>query len=139
VPLTSDTITFENITNMLDPVNNLDILGIDNKILKQEFEIDSDNGLCFENITPDKLGNIFIDGDKVYFRNIQKNYENGSTYYTISNYYTSKEYVAGESIISSVQPIEVSTSEYTMDENSTYIKFNDAPTIGEIITVIAEN
>ena len=135
VPLIDETIIFENLTNVLTPEDNIKNIGIDSKIEKQKNVMFENNILSYYEDNTDKLGNIFINNEKIYFKNIQQMAENNKKYYRIFNYFIDKEYKANESIIISVQPVLVDKSEYLINEESKFISFNNKPKEGEVIII----
>lgn len=138
ISLINEEIIIENLTNQENIIDNLEILGLNNKIPTQKLFLNTNGQLNYFEDTPNKLGNIYIDDEKIYFKNIQRIINGKTTYYKISNYYTDKEYKAGQAIIISVKPEQLSPKEYTIDTINDCIYLKTAPKIGEIITVSNE-
>lgn len=137
VSLIDKDVIIETLTNLDKPIDNLKELGINSVIKSQELLTDN-NGLNYYYDVPDKLGNIYIDDEKLYFRNIQRMAEGKTLYYRITNYYTNKEYKAGQSYILSIKPEQLDSSKYTIYEDEDYIVLNEAPLVGEVVTVSNE-
>lgn len=137
VSLTNKEVIIETLTNMKKPIDNMKELGIDTVIKTQEYFLNEDE-LSYYYDTPDKLGNIFIEDEKLYFRNIQRMVDGKNLYYRISNYYTNKEYKAGQSYIFSIKPEQLDSSKYTIHGDEDYVVLNEAPLVGEIVTISNE-
>ena len=120
-----------------DLIDNMKELGIDTVIKTQEYFLNEDE-LSYYYDTPDKLGNVFIEDEKLYFRNIQRMVDGKNLYYRISNYYTNKEYKAGQSYIFSIKPEQLDSSKYTIHGDEDYVVLNEAPLVGEIVTISNE-
>lgn len=138
VTLINEEVKIENLTNIESPFDNLQEIGIENIIPTQSIFLNTNNQLNYYNDNPEKLGNIFIDGEKLYYKNIQRIVSGKNIYYRISNYFTNKEYKAGESVILSVKPEELKSTEYTIDYENDCIYLKTAPKVGEVITICNE-
>ena len=114
---------------------NLELLGISDTIPSSDnLYFNDDNEMYWFNDNPSSLGYIFINNDKLYFRNINQRVQGSNISYRITNYYSDKEYIANESKIWSVQPELISTNDYKIvDEN--YIVFNSEPKVDEIVII----
>lgn len=107
---TDEQIVFENLTDDADYYNNKEALGLPDKIEKQDVGYDSSSEtLYWENVNPQELGYIFINGERLYFKNLQKV---SKTKWRASNYFTDKEYKANDSIIVANVPEDLTSKDY---------------------------
>ena len=110
VQLTDAQLVFENLTDDADYYNNKLALGLPDKLYNQTFGYDTESqSLYWENVNPESLGYIFIDGERLYFKNLQKASNNR---WIISNYFTNKEYKAGKAEIIANTSEDLRPSEY---------------------------
>lgn len=137
VSLVNEEIRIENVTNLSTPIDNLSEIGIEPIIFTQPL-FKNDTQLNYYQDNPDKLGNIFINNEKLYFKNIQRIISGRNEYYRISNYFTDKEYKTNEAKIMSIKPILVDKNDYIINGDNDYITFKTMPSIGEIITIYNE-
>ena len=137
VSLVNEEIRIENVTNLSTPIDNLSEIGIEPIIFTQPL-FKNDTQLNYYQDNPDKLGNIFIDNEKLYFKNIQRIISGRNEYYRISNYFIDKEYKANEAKIMSIKPVLVDKNDYIVNGDNDYITFKSMPFIGEIITIYNE-
>ena len=135
VSLINDKIKFGNLTDVSHYQYNLELLGISDTIPSSDnLYFNDDNEMYWFNDNPSSLGYIFINNDKLYFRNINQRVQGSNISYRITNYYSDKEYIANESKIWSVQPEVISSNDYKIvDEN--YIVFNSEPKVDEIVII----
>lgn len=115
IPLTEEKITYENISNTKDieyQMDNVSMLGLPITTFMNYNMIMYNGTLCIENNVPEEQGWLFINGEKLYFSNIEIT---DKETYRIIGFDIDKEYYANDSIIISKTPIELNKSEYEIE------------------------
>ena len=98
VPLINEPIIFDTLTNPNDVKDNVQMLGIQNIDIPTYVVQDKQGYGCYT-ADVDTMGVVYLNGDKVLFKNIEKIVNDDGVVYRISNYISSKEYKANNTII----------------------------------------